>query len=125
MTGGGLSQFSGTAAEEHLSLRKDGHVAAGLADVFDDVRGEQDHAVGGQVDQQVAEADALLGVETGGGFIDDEQLRVVDQRLGDADAALHPARKAFDLAPGGLLQPDHFQHLSRHAGCAFGDHPAL
>ena len=59
----GSDQISRAAAEDDLSVGQDGHVAAGLADVFHNVGGKDHRPVGCQVDQQVAEADALLGVE--------------------------------------------------------------
>jgi hypothetical protein len=58
------------------------------------MRREHYNPLAGEVGEQVAKADALLGVEAGGGFVHDEQLRVVEQRLGDADPLLHPAREA-------------------------------
>ena len=80
----GVLQFA-TLVDHH-------NFRGGGFDIGDDVRGEDDDAFSRQIREQVAEADALFGVEPDGGFIDDEQLRVVEQRLGDADALLHPAR---------------------------------
>ncbi len=49
-----------------------------------------------ELGEQVAEAHALLGVEPHGGLVDDEQLGVAEQRLGDADALAHAAREAAE-----------------------------
>ena len=74
MAARGLGQLGGAAAEEDSPLCQHGHVAAGLADVLDDVGGEDHGAIDGQVDQQVAKADALFGIEPGGGLVDDQEL---------------------------------------------------
>ena len=67
--------------------------------VGDDVGGENDDAFAGEFREQVAEAHALFGIEAGGGFVDDEQLGIVEQSLRDADALLHAsgiaAQRAF------------------------------
>ncbi len=41
--------------------------------------------------EEIEEAVALGGVETGGGLVDDDELWVGEQRLGDAEALLHAA----------------------------------
>src|SRR6516225_5335740 len=38
----------------------------------------------GEGDQKTVAADALFGIEPGGWLVDDEQLRIIQQRLGDA-----------------------------------------
>ena len=47
--------------------------------------------------EQRAEPDALLGVESGGRFVHDEQARVVEQCLRDADAPFQPPEKLFSF----------------------------
>src|SRR5262249_36497390 len=56
----------------------DGQLAAGLTHVLDDVGGEQDGAVAGQLGEQVAEADALFRIEPGGGLVHDQELGIVE-----------------------------------------------
>ena len=46
--------------------------------------------------EQIEEAVALLGVEARRRLVDDDQLGVADQRLGDPEALPHSARKAGD-----------------------------
>ena len=79
-----------------------GHVPAGLAELLHDVGGEDHHPVAGQVNQQVAEADALLRVQPGGRLVHDQDAGVVDQGLGDAHPALHAPGEALELAVGVL-----------------------
>jgi len=66
----------------------------------------------GEPGEQGAEADALLGVEAGGRLVDDEQLRVVEQGLGDADAAAHPTGVPAQLAASGVAEVDQLQQLA-------------
>src|SRR4029077_17432892 len=63
-------------------------------------------------DQHVAEADALFGVETRGRLVDDEQPRIVEQRLGDADAGLHPPRVGAQRATRRVLEAHRLDELS-------------
>lgn len=76
-----LSQRYRRAAEQNLPFGQHRHIPAGLADIFDEVRREDHHPVSGHVHQQVAEANALFLVQPGGRLIDNENARVVDQRL--------------------------------------------
>ena len=70
---------------------------AQLADVLDDVRGEDDHAVLAQLAEQVQEAHALGRVEAGGRLVDDDEPRVAEQRHRDAEALPHAAGEAAEL----------------------------
>jgi hypothetical protein len=51
------------------------------------VGGQQHRPALGELGQQGAEADALLGFQARGRLVDDQELGVVEQGLGDADAA--------------------------------------
>ena len=53
-----------------------------------------DGAVGGtQTLEQVDQVHPLSGIETGERFVEDEDLGVVDDRLGDLDALTHALRE--------------------------------
>ena len=52
-------------------------------------------------DEQVVEAQALLGIEAGGGLVDDDEARIAGDRLRDAEALAHAARVALHRALGG------------------------
>ncbi len=110
-----LGQLSRAAPEKDLPACQDRHVAAGLADIFHDVGGEQHHPVGGQSHQQVAEADALLRVQPGGRLIHDQEARIVDKRLSDPHAPFHPAGEPLELTVSDLGQPHQVQHLGHPA----------
>ena len=81
----------GRAFEEDFAAGDDGHAGAELANVVDDVGGEDDGDVGADGAEEVEEAVALGGVEAGGGLVDDDELGVGEQGLGDAEALLHAA----------------------------------
>ena len=49
---------------------------------------------------------ALLGVEAGGRLVDDEQLRVVEQRLGDTHPLFHTTRVAAERPLAGVDEVD-------------------
>src|SRR5207249_2171942 len=69
-----------------------------------------------------------LGVEAVGGLVEDEEIRVLEQRRGDAQALLHAGRVGAELAAGPGAELDDVQHLvdalllhARHVG----DHPQV
>ena len=78
----------------------DGHVRAQLPNVLDDVGGEDDDAVLTDLRQEVVEAVPFPWVEARGRLVHDDEARIPDERLGDAEALLHPAG-----VPGDLLLP--------------------
>ena len=61
--------------------------------------------------QNVAKVDPLFGVQTCGRLVQDQNIRVIEQCLGDAQPAAHPAGKSPELFVGNLLQPNHRQQL--------------
>jgi hypothetical protein len=79
--------------------------------VGDDVRGEDDDALAGQIREQVAEADALFGIEPGRGLVDDQELRIVEERLRDADALAHAAGKSAERALARIGEVHQHQQL--------------
>ena len=87
-------QRSRIARGVNPSLMNDRHVAAQIAHVGDDVRGENDDDVLADGAEQVVKAHALFGIEAGGGLVDDDEPRISQQRLRDAEALLHAAGKA-------------------------------
>src|SRR5208337_3728407 len=77
--------FWGSVGEE-ATVGEDGDVGGDSLDVGDNVRGEDDDALARKLGEEIAEADALLGIEASSGFIHDEELRVIEKSLRDADA---------------------------------------
>ena len=82
------------------------------------MRGQDDHHVLANLRQQVQEAVALFRVQAGGGLVDNDQLRVAKQCLGDAETLAHATREAgegfFAHVPEVHLLQQRF-----HGGLAF------
>ena len=72
------------------------HPRAEIGDVVDDMGRQDDDDIVADLGQQVEEAVALLRVEAGGRLVDDDQLWIADQRLGDAETLAHAAGEACD-----------------------------
>ena len=72
---------------------------ADLGELGQDVRAEEDGlAVGGELANQRAELDARARVEVRGRLVEDEQLRIVNDRPAERDALLETLGEAFDVA---------------------------
>ena len=84
--------------EQQAALIDDGHVAAQLLHVLHDVGAQDHHHVLADLREQVVEAVALAGIKTGRGLVHDDELRLTDERLRDAEALLHAAAEAGDPA---------------------------
>ena len=97
------------------ALAQDEHVWAGLGDVVEDVGGQDHGAVAAEAGEQRAEAHAFLGVESGGGFVHDDEPGVAHEGLGDADAAAHASGEAADAPVGHVREPDPVDELVRLA----------
>ena len=58
----------------------------------------------GEVAQQAAHPEDALGVEAVGGLVEDQHLRVAEQRVGDAEPLAHAERVVADALLGGRLR---------------------
>ena len=65
----------------------------------------------GERENQILDFAAADRVEPGGRLVEDDQVGVVDERLRQADAALHALREFADVTPPGVVQPDHLDQL--------------
>src|SRR5947208_7752589 len=68
-------------------------------------------ASAGQGDDEVLDFAATDGIETGSGFVKDDEIGIVDEGLGEADAALHAFGEFADGARASLAEADHFEQL--------------
>src|SRR5436309_2062607 len=93
-----VDRLRGIAGQKHAPSGDDRHTAAEIADVVDDVGRKDDDDVLPDLAEHVVEAKALSRIEPGGRLVDDDQLRVAQERLRDAEALFHPARKGSELA---------------------------
>ena len=81
----GLQVVDGIRSDE-LALVDDDDLLAGLLDFGQDVGAEDDGVVAGERLDEVARLVDLLGIEAGGGLVEDQHVGVVDDGLGEADA---------------------------------------
>src|SRR5690606_37632466 len=76
------------------------------------------HPVCGQVSEKCSEAHAFGWVESGRGLVDDQEPRIADQCLSDAEASAHAARKRVGLAIADALQADgSYEAVDLDAAC--------
>ena len=80
-----------------FALMDDGHAVANRLDFAEFVRGKENgFALVLQPLDDFADFHAAQGIKAAGGFVEDEQIGIVDQRLGEADALLHAFGIGFD-----------------------------
>ncbi len=107
--------------QHQFAAPDDGDRVADPLDIRQDVAGEHHRHLAAQPGDQVQHFIAPGRVEGAGGLVQQQHRRVVHQGLGDPQPLDHPARKAANPAPGGLLQPNQVQHgpnpLAGFIGC--------
>ena len=64
-----------------------------------------------EVEDEVADFARAGGIDAGGGFVEHEQARVVDEGLGQADALEHALGISCQAAVGGFFQSDHVEQF--------------
>ena len=90
------------------------HAIANIFDVGKQMAAEN-HGLAAprQRQNQILHFAAADRVEAGSRFVQDDEIRIIDQRLRQADAALHAFGKFAHRARPRLVQADHFQQLFR------------
>ncbi len=101
-------------AHEPAGIDRDEEVADPL-DLAEEVAGhdDRDPELGAGPPDQGEHLVAARRVEAVGRFVEQQQPRVVDQRLGQLDPLLHAGRVAPDRPVAFLVQPDVAEHLGR------------
>ena len=61
--------------------------------------------------KQIAKADPLFRIQTGGRLIHDEKLGIIQERLGNPDTLFHPAGVTAQRTLPRLHEVDHFQEF--------------
>ena len=84
------------ARGDDLALADDEDAVAGLADLGEDVAGDERGVLLAEAAQELAHLDDLHRVEAGDGLVEDEQARPVDDGLRDADALPEAVGKRGD-----------------------------
>ena len=97
----------------HARLVQHDDVVAGELDIRQQVRRQdQVHAlVVGEVADELEHLLAALRVHAVGRLVEEQQIRVVHQGLGQLDALLHARRVGLDVAVPGLAEADVVEHL--------------
>ncbi len=75
-----------------------------------------------QLSQDLAHLDPRARVETGCGLVEDEQRRIVDERVRQAEPLPHSARHALDVAVAPVGQPHDLEQLADHRRAAVRRH---
>src|SRR5690606_19309611 len=87
-----------------------------VLDVGEQVAGKQNGlAAAAELEDEILDLARADGIETGGGLIKDEQFGIVDERLGDADAAGHALGV---LAHGAELDGGEADHVEQFIDAA-------
>ena len=106
----GLQLLRRAIGHDSTRCDDDGAGAHG-ADFFEDVGGDDDDAVTGEVADELANVVFLVGVEAVGGFVENQHFGVMNDRLGQADAALESFGERVDGLVTDLRQFDFADHL--------------
>ena len=91
---------------------EDHHAVADVLDVGEKVRGEQDRlAALLEIDEQVLHLPRADRIEARGRLVEDEELRIVDERLRDAESPRHALGVLADRTMPGAAEADHLEQL--------------
>src|SRR5947209_92698 len=82
--------------ESNAAAVDDRDARAELTHVIDDVRRQDDDAVLSELGEEIEKANALLGIEAGGGLVDDDKTWIAKQRDGNPEPLAHAAGKAAE-----------------------------
>ena len=98
------------AFSANLPAVQDHHAIADVFDVREQMRTQQNRgSPSPEFQQQILHLAGADGIEAGGRLIEDQQLGIVDQRLGEPEAATHPLRVLADRPTLDLREPDHVE----------------
>src|SRR6266404_5801182 len=81
-----ILQIADRVGCDQLALVNDDDLFAGLLDFRQNVRAEDDGVVAGEALDELASIVDLLGVEAGGGLVENEHVGIMDDGLREADA---------------------------------------
>ena len=106
-------QLARGALRDDPATGDDDEPVGGRLHLVQEVRGEQHgSAASGEVGEQLAHPPHSFGVEAVRRLVEDEDLGVAEQRMGDAEALTHAERVIPDpLLGGARVEPDEREHL--------------
>ena len=98
--------------EDQFALIDDADTIGHFLGFFDIVRGQNDgHAVFAQATHHLPHVAPQLDINAGSRFIEEENFRLVTERLGDHHAALHAAGELHDLGVALLPEREIAEHF--------------
>ena len=109
------------AAVNEFAFFDDGDAVAEVLEFAENVGGDKDgfaHAL--EFLEDGHHFDAGSGVQAAGGFVEEEELGVVDEDAGEAEPLLHAAAKGADEGSLFVRQSDEFEHVFDGAFALFG-----
>src|SRR5213596_2128072 len=103
-------EFPHGPANQELPMVQERDVVAHLLDLAEEMRAHEDRAalVFQRLDH-IADLGHAARIQPGRGLVEDEQVRLVEERLGDRQALLHPFRKLLDPMVRPFCQLDLFE----------------
>ena len=105
-------QLLGALVDHDAAGGDDDRPCADRLDLFQDVGRDDDRLVAGHVVQQAAHLMLLVRIESVGRFVEDQHLRVEQDRLGQADPAAKALRQGLDRPVEDTLQPEALDRLA-------------
>ena len=101
---------------DHVALVDDGDAVAEPLGLVHVMRREQHRpAARAEPEDDVPELPPRLRVQARGGLVEEEHVRIADQRAGDGEALLLPAREPFGPRCALVGQSDHLEHFVERA----------
>ena len=89
-------QSGGCFVGDDAAVRDDDGARADLVHLFQNVRRDDDQLVFAELIDQTPNLVLLIRIESVGGFVENQHLRIVNQRLRQADAAPETLRQGLD-----------------------------
>src|ERR1044072_5314034 len=118
---GHADQSPGRLVGDQLAVVDDRDPVAEPLGLLEIMGGEDDgDALGVKAADIIPELLAELDVDSGGRFVEDQDRRRMDHRLGDQKPPLHPARQRPRIGVGLVLEPDRAEQL-QGAPLGFGN----
>src|SRR6185312_4348420 len=90
---------------DDLAVVKDEDAGGARLGLAEDVGREEDRVVAPEVADEAADLADLVGVEPGGGLVEEEDRRAADEGVGEGDALAVALRQVADPAVGDVEDP--------------------
>ena len=109
---------------EHRAVIDDRHARAQLLELGKDVAADDDRlAQRPELTKQLAQLHARPRIQSGRRLVEQEHLRIVDQRVGQTQALLHAPRQRLDVRVSLVCQVDQVEQVADHPPPAGGGNP--